>query len=159
MDMLVRLYDLEPMARLAERTSESTFAIRRALPAEAILISSWVKRTFGAGWAGEASAALSRTPTTCYVALAGQELHGFACWDVSALGFFGPLGVNPGLRRKGIGTALLGRCLESMLQQGYGYAIIGGVSDPDFYAKSVGAVPIAGSTPGIYRGLLRPDGP
>src|SRR5215213_3203170 len=84
MDMLVRLYDLEPMNWLAEPISESTFAIRRALPAEAILISSWVKRTFGAGWAGEASAALSRTPTTCYVALAGQELHGFACWDVSA---------------------------------------------------------------------------
>jgi hypothetical protein len=42
-----------------------------------------------------------------------------------------------------------------MLQQGYGYAIIGGVSEADFYAKSAGAVRIAGSTPGIYHGLLK----
>ena len=157
MDMLVRLYDLEPMDRLAEAITKNNVAIRRALPAEATIISSWVKKMFGSGWAGEASAALSRTPTTCYVALADQEVHGFACWDVSALGFFGPVGVNPALQRKGIGAALLHRCLESMLQQGYGYAIIGGVSEADFYAKSAGAVRIAGSTPGIYHGLLKRD--
>ena len=59
---------------------------------------------------------------------------------VSALGFFGTVGVNPAMQRKGIGAALLHRCLERMLQQGYGYVIIGGVSDPEFYAKSAGAV-------------------
>jgi hypothetical protein len=83
--------------------------------------------------------------------------NGFACWHVSALGFFGTVGVNPAMQRKGIGAAPFRRRLESMLQQGYGYAVIGGVSDPEFYAKSAGrsvAVCIAGSTAGIYRGLL-----
>ncbi len=155
MDMLVRLYDFAPMDRLAGATTENNVTIRRALSAETTIISSWVKRTFGSGWAGEAAAALSRTPTTCYVALADQEVHGFACWDVSALGFFGPVGVSPASRGKGIGTALLHRCLGSMFEQGYGYAIIAGVSDAEFYAKSASAIPIEGSTPGIYRGLLK----
>jgi predicted N-acetyltransferase YhbS len=159
MDMLVKLYDLEPIDRLAKAPIRSCVEIRRALPAEATIVASWVKKMFGSGWAGEVSAALSRTPTTCYVALAGQKLHGFACWDVSSLGFFGPIGIDPTLQRRGIGAALLHRCLESMLQQGYGYAVIGGVSEPGFYAKVAGAVPIEGSTPGIYRGLLRLHGP
>jgi hypothetical protein len=34
------------------------------------------------------------------------------------------------------------------------YAIIGGVGPAEFYAKAVGAVPIEGSTPGIYAGML-----
>jgi hypothetical protein len=41
-----------------------------------------------------------------------------------------------------------------MRQAGYGYAIIGGVGPADFYVKTVGATPIEGSEPGIYRGLL-----
>jgi hypothetical protein len=45
-------------------------------------------------------------------------------------------------------------CLEDMRQAGYGYAIIGGVGPAEFYAKTVGAVAIEGSEPGIYRGLL-----
>jgi hypothetical protein len=45
-------------------------------------------------------------------------------------------------------------CLEAMKQQGYGYAIIGGVGPAEFYAKTVGAIPIEGSEPGVYRGLL-----
>ena len=49
---------------------------------------------------------------------------------------------------------LLFACLEDMRQQGFGYAIIGGVGPAEFYAKAVGAVAIDGSEPGIYRGLL-----
>jgi hypothetical protein len=49
---------------------------------------------------------------------------------------------------------LLFACLEAMKQQGFGYAIIGGVGPAAFYSKTVGAVAIEGSEPGIYRGLL-----
>jgi hypothetical protein len=41
-----------------------------------------------------------------------------------------------------------------MRQQGFGYAIIGGVGPAAYYAKAVGALPIEGSEPGVYRGLL-----
>jgi len=41
-----------------------------------------------------------------------------------------------------------------MRAQGYAYAIIGGVGPQDFYAKTVGAVLIDGSSPGVYGGTL-----
>ena len=41
---------------------------------------------------------------------------------------------------------------------GFAYAIIGGVGPAAFYAKAVGAVDIAGSTPGIYGGMLAARG-
>ena len=68
--------------------------------------------------------------------------------------FFGPTGVDPNERKHGIGKALLFNCLEAMKQQGYGYAIIGGVGPAEFYTKAAGAIPIEGSEPGVYRGLL-----
>jgi predicted N-acetyltransferase YhbS len=62
------------------------------------------------------------------------------------------------VRKHGIGTGLLFACLEDMRQQGYGYAIVGGVGPTAFYSKAVGAVLIEGSDPGVYRGLLRSSG-
>ena len=59
------------------------------------------------------------------------------------------------LRGRGIGKGLLLASLEAMRQEGYGYAVIGGVGPKDFYAKVAGAVEIPDSTPGIYRDLLK----
>src|SRR6266511_3379092 len=47
--------------------------------------------------------------------------------------------------------------LTAQRDAGYAYAIIGGVGPQAYYAKTVGAVPIEGSTPGAYAGLLRRD--
>jgi hypothetical protein len=46
-----------------------------------------------------------------------------------------------------------------MAAEGYAYAIIGGVGPAAFYERAVGAIPIPGSEPGIYRGRLRPPSP
>ena len=79
---------------------------------------------------------------------------GFACHDATCPNFFGPTGVAANERTHGIGKALLFNCLDAMKSQGYGYAIIGGVGPAEFYTKAVGAIPIEGSEPGVYRGLL-----
>jgi predicted N-acetyltransferase YhbS len=79
---------------------------------------------------------------------------GFACHDTTYKNFFGPTGVDESQRGRGLGKALLLACLHAMAAQGYGYAIIGGVGPAEFYAKTVGAVEIEGSTPGIYKGVL-----
>jgi len=42
-----------------------------------------------------------------------------------------------------------------MAADGYAYAIIGGVGPVEYYKKIVHAIPIRGSTPGIYRGMLK----
>ena len=55
---------------------------------------------------------------------------------------------------RGIGRALLLSTLHAMSAAGYAYAIVGGAGDVDFYAQTVGAIEIAGSTPGIYRDRL-----
>ncbi|MBP3886656.1 MAG: GNAT family N-acetyltransferase [Cellulosilyticum sp.] len=87
----------------------------------------------------------------------GDMIIGFACYDASAKGFFGPIGVLPETRKKNVGTALLLHTFEAMRAFGYGYAIIGWVSDAEqFYRKTVGAEYIKGGEPenSIYSNLV-----
>ena len=154
MDMLVKLYDLPAAHDLVSRLAADGISVRRALPPEKHKVLEWVRGQFSDAWAGETDVAFSRQPVSCFIAVQNKMLLGFACHDATCRNFFGPTGVDPAARGKGIGAALLMVCLEAMRQQGFGYAIIGGVGPADFYAKTVGAVPIEGSQPGIYRGLL-----
>jgi GNAT superfamily N-acetyltransferase len=154
MDMLVKLYDLPAADDTISRLAADGITIRRGLPPEKHKVLDWVKGNFSEAWASETDIAFGRQPVTCFVAIKDKRLLGFACHDAACRNFFGPTGVDPEARGKGIGAALLLACLEAMRHQGFGYAIIGGVGPADFYAKTVGAVPIEGSRPGIYRGLL-----
>ena len=45
--------------------------------------------------------------------------------------------------------------LNAMAHVGYAYAIIGGAGPTGFFEKCVGAFPIPGSTPGIYRPAIK----
>jgi predicted N-acetyltransferase YhbS len=154
MDMLVKLYDLPDSRAFFERLRREGIEVRRALAADKHKITAWVRENFVEGWASEAEIAFGRQPVSCFIAVEEGRIVGFACHDATCRNFFGPTGVVPEERKKGIGTALLFACLEAMKQQGFGYAIIGGVGPAAYYTKAVGAVPIEGSEPGIYRGLL-----
>ncbi len=153
-DMLVKLYtlpDVEP-AIAQQRTQE--IDIRRAIAPEKHVVIEWVKRIFGAGWGSECEVAFAHQPVGCFVAISREKPIGFACYDATCRNFFGPTGVSEEGRGKGTGKALLLACLHAMRNEGYGYAIIGGVGPAEFYAKCVGATIIEDSTPGMYRGLL-----
>lgn len=150
-DMLVRLYDLPAIPK---PKSEDT-VIRRALAPEKHHILDWVGKHFSAYWVSECDVAINRQPVTCFIATQADKLVGFACYDVTKKGFFGPTGVDKTTRGQGLGKILLLQCLHDMWAQGYGYAIIGGVGPVEFYAKAVGATLIDNSTPGVYSGLLR----
>jgi predicted N-acetyltransferase YhbS len=78
------------------------------------------------------------------------RIVGFAVYDASRRGFFGPTGVLEDMRRSAIGAVLLFRCLESMREAGYAYAIIGGVGPAEFYEKVCGATIIPGSDRSVY---------
>jgi GNAT superfamily N-acetyltransferase len=117
----------------------------------------WVAHHFSQGWASEAAVAFSSTPTKCLLAHCGNRLLGFACFDATALGFFGPLAVDAEERGSGIGAALQKATLIAMREYGYAYAIIGGVGPAEFYTRVAGAVLIPDSTPGVFAGLLRPN--
>lgn len=154
-DMLVKLYDLPEQTTLLKRLEDAGIVVRRAIAPEKHIVTDWVRRTFNPHWESECAVAFARSPVSCFIAVEGQKVLGFGCYEATCKNFFGPTGVHPDTRGKGIGKALLLACMHAMREEGYGYAIIGGAGPVDFYAKTVGAVPIEGSVPGIYRGMLR----
>lgn len=153
--MLVRLYDLPESSSGVDALRAGGIDVRRALAPEKHVVVAWVREHFGEGWASECDVSFARLPIACFRAQRGQDVLGFACYDATAKAFFGPTGVLERERKQGIGTALLLVTLQAMAADGYAYGIIGGAGPQAFYAKAVGAVPIAGSTPGIYAKLLR----
>jgi ribosomal protein S18 acetylase RimI-like enzyme len=154
-DMLVKLYDLpDPHASLSAQAAQG-IAIRKPIGPEHRWVVDWMLRQFSDAWASEAQAALANRPVSCWIAIEAEVLLGVACYDATARGYFGPVGVHPGAQCRGTGTALLRACLHDMRAAGYGYAVIGGVAEPEFYRRSVGATEIPGSSPGLYAGMLR----
>ncbi|MFO1324834.1 MAG: GNAT family N-acetyltransferase [Burkholderiales bacterium] len=152
-DMLVRLYALPPLADAVAACAARGVAVRRALVPEKPAVLDVVSANFPA-WTAEVETAFSRAPVSCFIAVRGGDVVGFACHDVTCRNYFGPEGVAAGERGRGTGRALLLSALHAQREQGYAYAIIGGVGPAEFYAKAVGAVAIADSTPGIYAGML-----
>ena len=153
-DMLVALYRLPEAAPWVERAAAAGISVRRLDAWDRGPLRAFVLEHFTPNWADEAELAFAGGhPITGFVAVTGGRICGFAVYEASRRGFFGPTGVREDLRGSGAGAALLLRCLESMREIGYGYAIIGGVGPAAFYEKVCGATVIADSDPGVYAGL------
>lgn len=154
MDLLVNLYSRR-LAALRQKVEGIPATIRVALPPEQHIIKDWVRSHFSEYWVSEVSAAMAHQPPGCLIATVDGQLVGFACYDATARGFFGPTGVSEEHRGKGIGLALFYHALVAMKAQGYAYAIVGSAGPVDFYVNSVGAIPIPSDKEDIYQGLLR----
>jgi GNAT superfamily N-acetyltransferase len=154
-DLLVKLYDLPPAAPALETLAREGIEIRRAIGPEKHAVTEWAGEKFSRAWAAECDVAMSGQPVTCFIAVKDGKVLGFACYDSTLKGFFGPIGVDPDTHGKGLGKALLLRTLEAMRDAGYGYAAIGWAGPVDFFKKTVGAVVIEGSEPGVYRNLVK----
>lgn len=153
-DLLVSLYS-EKLTELENKTSSARANIRPVLAPEMQLVVDWVRDNFSANWASEAAVAITRQPSACLIAITNGTLVGFACYDTTARGFFGPTGVHEDSRGQGIGLALLSASLQAMKNSGYAYAIIGDAGPVDFYAEAAGATVIPAPDKGIYEGMLR----
>lgn len=155
-DMLVRLYSLPEPAPYDGRTVAAGILVRRLEAWDRAALRAFVKRHFGDNWASEADFAFANGhPITGFVAVEAGAIAGFAVYESSRRGFFGPTGVREDLRGNGTGASLLFRCLESMREMGYAYAIIGGVGPAAFYEKVAGATIIEGSDASIYAQLYQ----
>jgi GNAT superfamily N-acetyltransferase len=155
-DLLVKLYDLPDQTAQLAALAEKDILVRRAMASEKNRVVGWVQRRFGDRWAAECDVAFSRQPIACIISIYGDRLAGFACHDSTCRNFLGPIGVDSDWRQEGIGRAVLLSTLHAMVHAGYAYAIIGGAGPVAFFEKCVGAIPIPGSTPGIYRPTLKP---
>jgi GNAT superfamily N-acetyltransferase len=167
-DLLVKLYNIPAVETLILQLEKENILICRSLPSHKAIVTEWVRTYFPGTWPLETEAAYEQRPITCFVAVHKQPDHlpamslydqapellvGFAIYDVTARGLFGPTGVREDYRGKGIGKALLLACLHAMKEERYAYAIIGWAGPVEFYSKAVGATVISGSEPGIFRPL------
>lgn len=141
-DLRVRLYALPGLEEALAAMDRQGVAVRTAIPPEKPRVRAWVERHFP-HWVPEVEVALGRLPVSCLLALRRN--------------FFGPTGVLEAERRRGIGRALRLAALHAQRAQGHAYAVIGAAGPAYGYARTVGAVPIAGSEPGIYAGALPPQ--
>ena len=153
-DMLVKLCDLPPLEPAIEDAAARGVVVRRALAPAKPVVLDWMRAHFAA-WAAEVDVAFARQPVACFVAIRDGFVLGFACHDAIAPDFFGPTAVLASARGQGLGRALALAAMHALKAQGYAYAIVGGVGPAAFYAKTLGAIEIPGSAPGIYAGMLR----
>jgi GNAT superfamily N-acetyltransferase len=169
-DMLVKLYELPPLQPALDALASINIAIRRAEIGEEHVIKPWIAKHFKPGWAAGIAFAIYRSPGSFFVAiqkalpdpnrsdpydLPPERLVGFACYDSSNRGMFGPMGVQKQFEGRGIGKALLLASLHAMREEHYAYAIIGWAGPVEWYEKTVGATIIPGSEPGSFRGMLQ----
>lgn len=140
-------YDLLVDLNQVDFEVKTDVQIKRVLSPDADEVVDFIAKKFSPKWASEAKSALYKPFSSCFIAVIDKKVVGFACYDATAKGFFGPIGVDETIRGKNIGKALLLKSLEGMRHEGYHYAIIGGVSDRvfTFYQKSCGAVKIENS--------------
>ena len=150
-DLLVNLLKLPPL----ENTPAAEFLIHRAQPFELTPVRTFVTTNFSQSWADEISVGFARQPISVFIATIERELVGFAAYECTRRGYFGPTGVVQAAQGKGAGKALLLASLWALREMGYVYAIIGAAGPVRFYQKTVGAIIIPDSEPGIYTDSLK----
>src|SRR5438094_790649 len=108
-DMLVKLYTLPEVAPLLAQLKAEGIEVRYAAPSEKRIVTDWVRAHFSEVWVAECEAAIEQRPVSCYIAVEKSRTHpnsdnpyslppeklvGFACFDATARGMFGPTGVQ-----------------------------------------------------------------
>ena len=149
-DLLVNLLKLPALEHVSP-----DYLVRRAQPFELSVVRTFVAEKFSQSWADEISVGFTRQPISVFVATKERELIGFAAYECTRRGFFGPMGVTESAQHEGVGKALLLAALAALREMGYVYAIIGAAGPIRFYQKTVGAIVIPDSEPGIYTDNLK----
>jgi GNAT superfamily N-acetyltransferase len=113
----------DPVAETAARLRSEGFTIRVAEAADIMPVLDFVRQHFSADWYREASDILAdlfagdpRQVSLLLAEAQAGEVVGYAQHRAER---FGPFGVNPSLRSRGIGRVLLAATLGEMLKKGY----------------------------------------
>src|SRR5438034_7553814 len=154
-DLLVKLLRLPPLDASLDEVKRARITIRRAQPFEMSKVREFVEKNFSVAWADEISVGFANKPVSVYLAVLEKEIVGFAAYECTRRGFFGPTGVIERVQGRGIGKALLLACLWGLREMGYVYGIIGRAGPIALYQKTLCAIESPGSVPGICANLLK----
>lgn len=158
-DMLVKLYEIECFdIDLENKLLQEGIKIKKAIAPDRSKVMEFARLYGGQNWADEVAASFSNKPVTCYIATKDKQIIGFGCYEATLKAFFGPTAVKEEFRKKGIGKAILLRCLFSLKEMGYGYGFIG-MPEPKaiaFYEKVVDGL-LVGDSSTIYKAMIEID--
>jgi len=130
---------LPPLIAEKERKRlEEGFVFRKAEKQESSKIAKWVNERFSAAWMTEAKMGLEREGAGVWIAEKNGEIYGFSVYGALRPNWFGPIGVDPKARGKGLGTVLLYKSLFSLWEEGHRYIIIPWTEHLFFYTQLPG---------------------
>jgi len=154
-DILIRLYGIRDYSDSFRALREQGIVIKRVMDVNDSEVVAFVEKNFSSIWAEEARAALFHR--NCYMAVDGTKIVGFFCIQTTAPEFFGPIGVLPEYRGKGIASALLHKAVLLMKDRGYKYMVSGATRGPmaRIISRHYETIEIPGSI-GSYEDLLDP---
>ncbi|MBQ4102239.1 MAG: GNAT family N-acetyltransferase [Oscillospiraceae bacterium] len=155
-DMLVKLYDLPDFTKVFDRIKQGGYRLQRAHPCDRNRVIEEVRAHFPY-WVNECEAAFSKENPSIYIAVKDHEMVGFGCYNATAKGFFGPVGVWEEHRGHAIGMGILAKCMQALESEGYVYAIIGWTEILEYYEKACNAITIPDSFPGGYGRMIALD--
>jgi len=112
--------------------------VRKAKSDEKEKITGWVSGQFSPYWAFEASEAFRSPKPKLWIGEEGERVLGFSAYSALEPHWFGPIGVDPRARKKGLGSLLLFNCLASMREEGQRTAVIPWTSHLFFYSQVPG---------------------
>ncbi len=119
-----------------EGLKKEGFIIKRAELKDKEIVMEFLKKEFPA-WQIEVENAYKNDPITTYICIYDNKCVGFSNYEGNnkGTGWFGPMGVLPVTRGKGIGAILCKLCMNGIADLGFGEAIIPWVGPVRFYSK------------------------
>ncbi|WP_052869157.1 GNAT family N-acetyltransferase [Streptomyces niger] len=137
-----------------------SLCVRRPETSEQLLLTDWIRETFGGGWASEVHRSFSRDPISSVIIVdqdrdlpAKDRLLGFISYDTARLGMLSSIALAPSVRGHALAVAstLIEQCLSEARDSGMPYAVLGGVSHRRQALRLMGSLwTIPGSCPGIF---------
>lgn len=136
---LTRPLPVDPPPVRQQALERSGVTVRPLRREDREALEAWLRRTWGPHWAFEGMLAMDRPEPAGFVATRDEDVVGFAVFDSTRPGWFGPMGVEPSLQGGGVGLELCVRAMEEMARRGYAQAQIAWAGPRCFYARKLGA--------------------
>jgi predicted N-acetyltransferase YhbS len=128
------------VAKLEKEILDGNTTIRLAEPGEKERIREFVAGKSGFNWSFEAARAIGPKGSGVWIAEDAGEIIAFSVFGSLEHHWFGPIGVDEARRKRGLGSVLLFRTLESMKDLGIPRAIVPWTGHLFFYSQVPGVV-------------------